>query len=186
MVWVVLSLWLLWSIALNLLLPMTSCWWKANKSEPVHFTLSTKQSPNVFVCVRRRAVLSMATCVGSSCTSQESVRMSALPSRSSTLWHRPCKVRSQSRSAQDVTGIGDFNLLFAAVPPKTLSSNSPSLSEERDYRILLNVNLSTNPSFFGPALVLCCMPKLGDLTALTPRKETEQRRIREPVSVIAD
>lgn len=92
--------------------------------------------------------------------------MSALPSRSSTLWHRLCKVRSLTKSDSSdphgtctnrPSGIRDYNLLFTVVPPKILTSNSPSLSEEGDQSILLYVNLSATPNPLrpGPAHPFC-------------------------------
>lgn len=91
---VVLSSWFVsWVWTPNLLSGVTSDLWKANR----RYVL--KQPPFMFVCMvvsclHRRAVRSMATCAGSSSTSQEFVPMSVLPSRSSTLWHRLFKVRS--------------------------------------------------------------------------------------------
>lgn len=117
--------------------------------------------------------------------------MSALPSRSSTLWHRLCKVRSLTKlDSSDPhgtrtncpSGIKDYNLLLTVVLPKILTSNSPSLSEEGDQSILLNVNLSATPNPLrpGPAHPFCHVKCPSQETVycvctLFPRKETAQK-----------
>lgn len=117
--------------------------------------------------------------------------MSALPSRSSTLWHRLCKVRSLTKlDSSDPhgtrtncpSGIRDYNLLLTVVLPKILTSNSPSLSEEGDQSILLNVNLSATPNPLrpGPAHPFCRVKCPSQETVycvctLFPRKETAQK-----------
>lgn len=64
-------------------LPLTSRRWSANQQP---------WRPCVFVCFHRPAVLSTATCAGSSSTSPAFAPTSAPLSRSSTPWPRLCKV----------------------------------------------------------------------------------------------